>query len=122
MKKFVGFKRILAMFVVVISLTGMMSISAFAQQPMDSMTPPPEIFYDYETPKYDFEHPGHDFKPPWFDLLGTTISDGNWLIIAIGAAVVFGLGGFFIGKAIGNKKKPAVASDKVTEDNEKTEE
>ena len=33
MKKFVGLKRILAMLAVVISLTGMMSISAFAQRP-----------------------------------------------------------------------------------------
>ena len=109
MKKFIGLKRILAMLAVIISLMGMLSISAFAQQPMDSMTPLPETFYAYEFPKIDFEALLH----------GTTISDGNWWIIAIGAAVVFGLGGFFVGKAVGKKKKSSAASEEVTEDNEK---
>ena len=32
------------------------------------------------------------------------------------AAVVFGLGGFFIGKAAGKKKKPAIASGENTDE------
>lgn len=41
---------------------------------------------------------------------GSTLSEGNLaIIVGIAAAVVFGLGGFFIGKAAGKKKKTAVA-------------
>ena len=57
MKKFIGLKRILAMLAVIISLTSMLSISAFAQRPRPTRT---------------------------------TISDGNWWIIAIGAVVIVG--------------------------------
>ena len=41
----------------------------------------------------------------------STLSEGSLVIIVgIAAAVVFGLGGFFIGKAAGKKKKPALVS------------
>ena len=41
---------------------------------------------------------------------GSTLSEGSLtIIVGIAAAVVFGLGGFFIGKAVGKKKKPATA-------------
>ena len=43
---------------------------------------------------------------------GSTLSEGSLtIIVGITAAVVFGLGGFFIGKAAGKKKKPAVAEE-----------
>ena len=43
-------------------------------------------------------------------LLGSTLSEGSLtIIVGVAAAVVFGLGGFFVGKAAGKKKKTAVA-------------
>ena len=54
------------------------------------------------------------------NIVGSTLSEGSLTIICtVAAAVVFGLGGFFVGKAVGKKKKSAVASEEVTEDNEK---
>ena len=69
MKKFVGLKRILVMLAVIISLMGMLSISAFAQRPRPTRT---------------------------------TISDGNWWIIAIGAVVIVG---GVVAIIVANKKK-----------------
>ena len=47
----------------------------------------------------------------------TLFSGGNLtIIVGIAAAVVFGLGGFFIGKAAGKKKKPALASGENTDE------
>ena len=41
---------------------------------------------------------------------GSTLSEGSLtIIVGIAAAVIFGLGGFFIGKAAGKKKKTALA-------------
>ena len=51
--------------------------------------------------------------------LASTLSEGNLtIIVGITAAVIFGLGGFFIGKAAGKKKKPALANgtDKTDEE------
>ena len=57
----------------------------------------PELFPDASTPTEDGE--------------GSTLSEGNLtIIVGIAAAVVFGLGGFLVGKAAGKKKKPALAS------------
>ena len=50
---------------------------------------------------------------------GSTLSEGSLtIIVGIAAAVVFGLGGFILGKAAGKKKKPAVAdgTDKADEE------
>ena len=42
---------------------------------------------------------------------GSTLSEGSLtIIVGIAAAVVFGLGGFFVGKAAGKKKKPALVN------------
>ena len=50
---------------------------------------------------------------------GSTLSEGSLtIIVGIAAAVVFGLGGFFIGKAVGKKKKPALASGTDNTDEE----
>ena len=50
---------------------------------------------------------------------GSTLSEGSLTVIcSVAAAVVFGLGGFFIGKAAGKKKKPATA-DGSEKENEK---
>ncbi len=39
---------------------------------------------------------------------GSALSEGSLtIIVGVAAAVVFGLGGFFVGKAVGKKKKPA---------------
>ena len=50
--------------------------------------------------------------------LGSALSGGSLtIVIGVAAAVVFGLAGFFIGKAVGKKKKPALAdvADKEAE-------
>ena len=63
----------------------------------------PELFPDASTPTEDGE--------------GSTLSEGNLtIIVGVAAAVVFGLGGFFIGKAAGKKKKPAIASGENTDE------
>ena len=63
----------------------------------------PELFPDGSTPTEDGE--------------GSTLSEGNLtIIVGIAAAVVFGLGGFLVGKAAGKKKKPAVASCENTDE------
>lgn len=63
-----------------------------------------------------------EYKPRYDDLhlnLSSTLSEGNLtIIVGIAAAVVFGLGGFFIGKAAGKKKKPAVAEGTDNTDEE----
>ena len=44
--------------------------------------------------------------------LGSALSGGSLtVIVGVAAAVVFGLAGFFIGKAVEKKKKPALADD-----------
>ncbi len=41
---------------------------------------------------------------------GSILSEGNLtIIVGVGAAVVFGIGGFFIGKSVEKKKKTALA-------------
>ena len=53
------------------------------------------------------------------DLTGSTLSEGSLTIICtVAAAVVFGLGGFFVGKAARKKKKPAVAGGTDNTDEE----
>ena len=48
---------------------------------------------------------------------GSMLSQGSLTIICtVSAAVVFGLGGFFIGKAAGKKKKPATAGGENTDE------
>ena len=50
---------------------------------------------------------------------GSALSGGSLtVIVGIAAAVVFGLGGFFIGKAVGKKKKPALVSGTDNTDEE----
>ena len=50
--------------------------------------------------------------------IGSTLSEGSLTVIcSVAAAVVFGLGGFFIGKAAGKKKKSA-AEDNAEKDEE----
>ena len=48
---------------------------------------------------------------------GSVLSEGSLtVLVGIAAAVVFGLGGFFIGKAAGKKKKPATAGGEDTDE------
>ena len=57
----------------------------------------PDLFPDSSIPTEDGE--------------GSILSEGSLtIIVGIAAAVVFGLGGFFVGKAAGKKKNPALAS------------
>ena len=48
---------------------------------------------------------------------GSTLSEGSLtIIVGVAAAVVFGLGGFFVGKAAGKKNKPATAGGENTDE------
>ena len=48
---------------------------------------------------------------------GSVFSEGNLIIIVgVSSATVFGFGGFFIGKAVGKKKKPATAGTENTDE------
>lgn len=50
---------------------------------------------------------------------GSVLSEGSLaIIVGVTAAVVFGLGGFFIGKAVGKKKQPALANGTENTDEE----
>ena len=84
MKKIIGLKRILVMLAVIISLTNMLSISAFAQRQ----------------------------KPV------STISDGNWWIIAIGAVVIVGGVVAIIVASKKKNKSEILDSKKETKDSE----
>ena len=74
----------------------------------------PDIGYK---PEYELENkPGYDGNNN-IPIYMSTLSEGSLtIIVGIAAAVVFGLGGFFIGKAAGKKKKPAIASGENTDE------
>ena len=75
----------------------------------------PDIGYK---PEYELENkPGYDGNNN-IPIYMSTLSEGSLtIIVGIAAAVVFGLGGFFIGKAAGKKKKSA-AEDNAKKDEE----
>ena len=61
--------------------------------------------------------PGYDRNINIPTYMSSTLSEGSMtIIVGIAAAVVFGLGGFFIGKAAGKKKKPTIASGENTDE------
>ena len=71
----------------------------------------PDIGYNPE-PGYDGNN-GNNRIPSYM----STLSEGSLtIIVGVAAAVVFGLGGFFIGKAAGKKKKPATAGGENTDE------
>ena len=143
MKKFVGFKRILAILAVVILLTGMISISAFAQYRVGD----PEHDFNYGNfDKTPIEHHERDlnFHQALEDTLrvaeeegdiqlaeeirqmmeagigsGTTISEGNWWIIAIGTAVI--IGGIAAIIIVCKKKKKSEIADNEKKETKESE-
>ena len=95
--------------------TGVENVNVGATGHFDVEKSPDEGLNPEYKPEYKPEN-----KPGYDGLhinLSSTLSEGNLTIICtVAAAVIFGLGGFFIGKAAGKKKKPAIASGENTDE------